>query len=565
MAINAPVNAEFTLPSQPLFDLIPEAWRKTDEYDELLNFLGSLFSPFHDAINRILDFYDPLKQEIQLEALAYNLGIEIPKSESLRMYAKRAILYALTIYKGKGTFNPADPSSQGIGLWIKALTGYDITITEQALINPLMFFNQENYRCVRRITETASDTSIDKACHPYEKEIDGSTPRMMYLDELPKYATDSGQLWNGFGLRYYSTTNNAYLALLDDHTQKLIEYNFDLAPGVTFTYDNQICTLTISESVARLRCYEPATDTTTVYEDVVTPAGTNAIEMAGNASVGIFRNCAYFLAFKNDDSSSNSIYKFDFLTRELSVIQPLDDASIVAACFEKTKIYWYDPTEDIIYVYDVVKGTLHILLDNFSFTPQAVVFYKGNLFFAVNNTEVHIFNVYSELWRTVIINFPYSYTAGVFNLAVNRDSLFIAKRYGNNTHAYIIDARTLLNMELIILDLTSYAPTVSVDDSTDLTIHEDMTKRAVKWSSHSPLGSCAAFVTAGRVTYPLTLIINIDSYGEFTTSRLKYAAKMQTINAYIDRYVQAGVLPIINDDNPNVNIILKEIHNGSIS
>ncbi len=556
MAINTPVNAEFNLPSQPLFDLIPESWRKTDEYDELLHFLGNLFSPFHDAINRLMDFYDPLKQEIQLEALAYNLGIEIPKSEALRAYAKRAVLYALTVYKGKGTFNPADPDSQGIGLWIKALTGYDITMSELALINPLMFFNQENYRCVKRLTESGSEDTTDTAVHPYEKELDGLTPRVMYLDELPKYATDSGQLWNGFGLRYYDTDNDAQLALLDMDTQTLLSYTTPTLPGVTFAYDNLICTLSITPELATLTCYEPATAQTTEYTDVVTPANTNAIEMAGNTSVNIFRNCAYFLAFKNDTAALNYIYKFDMLTRELSVVRVIEDANVVAACFDKTKIYWYDPTDDIIYVYDVVKDNLHILLADFSFTPQAVVFYKGNLFFAVNNTEIHIFNIYSELWRTITITFPYTYTAGTFNLSINRDYLFIAKRYGNNTHAFIIDARTLLNVELIVLNLSSMipaSPSIFINAVGD-TVHEDMTVRGVSWASHSLLGSFPAFITAGRVTYPLTLIINIDSHGEFTTARLKYAAKMQIINAYIDRYVQAGVLPIINDDNPNVII-----------
>lgn len=59
----------------------------------------------------------------------------------------------------------------------------------------------------------------------------------------------------------------------------------------------------------------------------------------------------------------------------------------------------------------------------------------------------------------------------------------------------------------------------------------------------------SAFTTAGRVVYPSTLVISIESYGEFTTSRSLYARKMQAVKTHIDRYVQSGVLPIINDDN----------------
>jgi len=528
-------NTIIQLQAQPFQDIVPPAWRNYQEYEQYLDFLGQQFNEHHERDNQILDIYDLLKCPPELlKAVAYNLGMEIPSDEDLETFVRRALQKAITIYRSKGTFDSNNTDVQGIGLWIKALTGYDISITHYPIINPMMFVDWLNYRVALERQLAYTEWT---AVHPYEIDPDTGTNRIMYLDELPHYASSPATYMNGVGVNYVHTGLGS--VLFDFRTFDGTDINNQVIPdlglnaGIAFFYDNRAYILFGQNGsgtfMPQYSYYDFNTNVWETETDITLPAGTTNIDIAESNQTKTFRDKFYFIGHRNGDTANNRLFKFDLATRTLTEIMVVKDY----ACFSNTKCFWVD--SGILKGYDFIREETFTLGDlNYSGTIYSATYYNGHILFYADNDIILLYNLYYRTFKTYPANLV---TPSIFNAGGN------IRYYGN----YLLLEKIVTATSKSVLLYFNLANILDSDSGSTINLVGTLYNLSGSGVLNTSFG---AYVSAGRITYPSTLIIDIDSSGEFTHNRPLYARKMNIIKTYINRYVQAGVSVIFNDDNP---------------
>lgn len=553
MALEQTQGTVFQLPSKPFTELLPSAWLINEEYEQFLDYLAQMLNDSQERINEILDFYDLNKtNEKFLKVIAYNLGIEIPIASELTAYAKRLIQSAINVYRTKGTFDSHNTSGRGIGLWIKAATGYDISIQSLPIINPFMYVNQLNYRCVLANPETSSVETIWKAVHPYEKDVEGN-PRELTQWETPHYAT--GGLWLYHVGMAIGRNDSSQIRIRLNDLESSDVFNIPIPPNsqvgnksVCFLFNNRAysvfgtgITFTPLTTFSHIpfvskEAYSRQEWTT---EQAILPAGIMYIAPVKPTQIKTFRSKVFFFAsvVHNNLSSEYRICCFDVLTKTVTLIPNQHSLTVLSlVTFSETKAFYLytNGTYKNLQVIDLITGeeSLISVLRDSVFTSVAswrsVSFSKGKFFFLVDNKNLIIFDMYTETAIKITLN----YNGAIFSdLLSSANFLFVSTSVMGVPRLCIFNINTVLN-----------APEGQ-------TIKTEMADMALSSSDDIFYGLWEDHISSGCQVYPSTLIINIESYGEFQSDRTLYSKKMEVVRQYISRYIQSGILPVINDDN----------------
>ena len=552
-------NVEWTLPSKAFSELLSPEWNKTQDYEQLLNFLSSYFNPVHEQINGMLDFFDVNKvPENFLKMLAFNLGAEIPTEEDMIPFAKTIIQNAINVYRTKGTFDANHTSSRGIGLWIKAATGYDISITALPVLNPFMFVNQFNYRCALLTPGTGGafpNTAPLQAIHPYTKQE-------LAEHELPHYAT--GGTWMHYiGVAVKNVDYGFFAIRLKDmdtgHT-----YNIPMpSPSVlvrdaiSFSYNNRFYALFgftssnapvstvmsipfVSKETYGAQHWTDGLDDRQAPQSVYLPVNITRVEVVNSKQRETFRNLIYFMgkAIHTNASVTYKICVFDVILRTLTFLptsEALTSTSLVT--FSATKAYYiglFQGTSSIrtIQVIDLQTGEenrLSLFERDYHFSGisnyYSIAMQGHHFYFLVDNRKLIIYDFYSD--TAVTVQLAYAGTGG--NLLCSSTSLCLAV----NGMTPIVLTYNLDNL-LKLSEGDVAIPDGWYDSFLDLDVI---------------IGMWEGVLSSGSRVYPPTLVVNVESRGEFQSDRTLYGRKIEFVKTFVDRYTQSGTLTVINDDN----------------